>query len=112
MNLIPTDNHIIVKAIKPPDTDASGIITTLDTDKERSQQATIITLGKRYNEITNTYLETDLQVGDTVIVLKHAGTDFDDPTKTERVKRLGEYREIPLKLTIIEFEDVQAVIRP
>ena len=105
ITLVPTENHVIVKTIKSP-SEVEGIIISVDPDRERSQQAVVVAIGKGYNEITHSWYDfPNLKIGDTVLIMKHAGQDFTDDGGfyTDRSKHTT--------YTILNYEDIQAIIQ-
>lgn len=103
MKLSPTENHIVVKQVKPPQ-EVNGIIVYLDPERETSQESIVIEVGKGYNELKHEWYEiSNIKPGDRILTLKHAGQDFADTDVPEGEK--------PKVYTIISYNDILAVIK-
>lgn len=118
MNIQPSENRVLIKAIVSEQETKSGLIVKLDTTKERPEQAKVIAIGKRYNDITNSYIPVDwLEVGDIVLILKHAGVDFVHPTETEDFLDVSEWdqdkrmKKRHVTYTLIELDDIIGILK-
>ena len=75
-------NAVIVKPIETEDTSYGGIIVP-DLGNEKNKLAEVVAVGKGYFSVTGVWIETILNVGDTVVLptmgfskLEHEGDEY------------------------------------
>ena len=75
-------NAVIVKPIEAEETSYGGIIVP-DLGNEKNKLAEVVAVGKGYYSVTGHYIETTLNVGDTIILptmgfskLEHEGEEY------------------------------------
>ena len=90
----PLEDRIVVKAIEPEQTTASGLDIP-DTAKEKPQEGEVLFVGPGRVDDSGNRIPVDVSVGDTVIFSKYGGTE---------VKYGGE------ELLILSARDVLAVV--
>ena len=73
--LQPLADRVVVRPATREETTASGIVLP-DTAKEKPQRGEIIAVGKGRRDEDGERIELDVQVGDTVLFAKYAGTEF------------------------------------
>lgn len=92
MKLKPLGDRLVVKPIEQEETTASGLVLP-ETAKEKPQQGSVIAVGPGRRDDDGKRIEMDVEVGDTVLYAKYAGTE---------IKVTGE------KLLILKESDVLA----
>ena len=75
VNFIPNEDRILVEAAAAEEKTASGIIIP-DTAKEKPQEGTVVAVGPGRITDDGKRVEMEIQVGDTVIYSKYAGTEY------------------------------------
>ena len=82
MNLEAIYNAVIVKPIETEETSYGGIIVP-DLGNEKNKLAEVVAVGKGYFSVTGVWIETILNVGDTVVLptmgfskLEHEGDEY------------------------------------
>ena len=73
--LQPLADRVVVRPATREETTASGIVLP-DTAKEKPQRGEIIAVGKGRRDEDGERIALDVQVGDTVLFAKYAGTEF------------------------------------
>ena len=73
--LQPLGDRVVVKATEQESQTKSGLYVP-DTAKERPQEGTVVAVGPCRTTDEGNRIEMDLQVGDTVVYSKFAGTEF------------------------------------
>ena len=75
-------NAVIVKPIEAEETSYGGIIVP-DLGNEKNKLAEVVAVGKGYYSVTGVWIETVLNVGDTVVLptmgfskLEHEGDEY------------------------------------
>jgi chaperonin GroES len=71
----PIGNYVVLKPKAKEETTKSGIVIP-DTAKEKSQEGIVIALGSGLLLENGTRLPFEIQVGQTVLYKKYAGTEF------------------------------------
>lgn len=92
MKLKPLGDRLVVRPIEQEETTASGLVLP-ETAKEKPQQGSVIAVGPGRRDDDGKRIEMDVEVGDTVLYAKYAGTE---------IKVTGE------KLLILKESDVLA----
>jgi chaperonin GroES len=75
MNLKPLGDRLIVEPIEQEETTASGIVLP-ETAKEKPMQAKVLAVGPGARKDDGSRAEMDVNVGDTVLYAKYAGTEI------------------------------------
>ncbi len=73
-NLKPLGNRLVVKAVAHEEMTRSGIVLP-DTAKAKPQEGTVIAVGPGRVTDDGRRLPMDVQVGDTIIYAKYAGSE-------------------------------------
>ena len=75
MNLKPLGDRVVVEPLEQEEKTASGIILP-ETAKEKPQEGTILAVGPgKFDDAGEKRLPMDVEVGDTVLFAKYAGTE-------------------------------------
>lgn len=74
MNLIPTQDRILVKRIETEQTTAGGIIIP-DSAKEKPSQGIIVAVGPGTYNAAGTFIPSQLSTGQKVMFTKWSGTE-------------------------------------
>ena len=74
MNLKPLGDRLIVEPIEQEEMTASGIVLP-ETAKEKPMQGKVLAAGPGARKDDGSRAELDVQVGDTVLYAKYAGTE-------------------------------------
>ncbi len=75
VNIRPLGDRIIVEPIEQEETIAGGMLVLPETAKEKPQQGKVLAVGAgRYDE-DGERIPMDVQVGNTVLFAKYAGTE-------------------------------------
>ena len=72
MNLKPTGDHLIVKALESETTTSAGIIIPDTVDKERPEKGEVLAVGPGRVLENGDRRTIDIKVGQTVVFKKHA----------------------------------------
>ncbi|MEL6406939.1 MAG: co-chaperone GroES [Chloroflexota bacterium] len=83
MNLRPLNDRVLVAPIEQETTTASGLVLP-ETAKEKPQQGEVLAVGPGLRDEDGDRMPVDLEVGDTVLFAKYAGTEI----KIDGEKRL------------------------
>jgi chaperonin GroES len=75
MNLKPLGDRVVIKPTEQEDVTSSGIFLP-ETAKEKPQQGKIIAAGPGARKETGERIALDVQVDDTVLYAKYAGTSI------------------------------------
>ncbi len=94
MKLKPLGDRLVVEPKEREETTASGIILP-ETAKEKPQEGLVIAVGPGRRDDDGDRIEMDVEVGDTVLYAKYAGTE---------IKLEGK------KLLILKESDVLAIV--
>jgi chaperonin GroES len=77
LNIKPLGERVVVEPLeKEVETFAGGQLVLPDTAKERPQQGRVLAVGPGMRDDDGAYIPLDVEVGDTVIFAKYAGTSF------------------------------------
>lgn len=93
-NLKPLGDRLVVEPVEQEEMTASGLVLP-ETAKEKPQQGSVLATGPGRRDEDGDRIEMDVEVGDTVLYAKYAGTE---------VKIDGK------KLLILKESDVLAII--
>jgi chaperonin GroES len=75
MNLKPLGDRVVVEPLEQDEQTASGIILP-ETAKEKPQEGTILAVGPgKFDDAGEKRLPMDVEVGNTVLFAKYAGTE-------------------------------------
>lgn len=75
MNLRPLNDRVVVEPIEQDTTTASGLVLP-ETAKEKPQQGKVIAVGPGARDEDGERMPLDVEVGDTVLFAKYAGTEI------------------------------------
>mgnify|MGYP003383670474 CR=1 FL=1 len=75
MNLKPLGDRLVIKPIEQDEQTASGIFLP-ETAKEKPQQGKVIAAGPGARKDTGERMALDVNVGDTVLYARYAGTSI------------------------------------
>jgi chaperonin GroES len=75
VKLEPLGDRVVVQPAGREETTKSGIVIP-DTAKEKPQRGTIIAVGKGRKDDDGERIPLDVEVGETVLFAKYAGTEF------------------------------------
>ena len=75
VKLQPLGDRVVVQPAGREETTKSGIVIP-DTAKEKPQRGTIIAVGEGRRDDDGERIPMDVQVGDSVLFAKYAGTEF------------------------------------
>ncbi|MCL4867659.1 MAG: co-chaperone GroES [Anaerolineae bacterium] len=74
-NLKPLGDRVVVRPTEQEQTTASGLVLP-ETAKEKPQQGTVIAAGPGRRDDDGKRIVMDVQVGDSVLYAKYAGTEI------------------------------------
>jgi chaperonin GroES len=94
LKLKPLGNRLVVEPLEAEEVTAGGIVLP-ETAKEKPQKGIILSIGPGERDDKGKRIEMDVQVGDTVLYAKYAGTEIKVDGK---------------KLLILKETDVLAII--
>ena len=72
----PLGNRVVVEPLEGEEAMSSGGIYTPDTTKEKPQEGTIVAAGPGRLTDDGSRVPMELEVGDTVVYSKYAGTEY------------------------------------
>ena len=75
VKLQPMGDRVVVQPASREETTKSGIVIP-DTAKEKPQRGTVIAVGKGRRDDDGERIPLDVEVGDSVLFAKYAGTEF------------------------------------
>ena len=75
VKLQPLGDRVVVSPLGREETTKSGIVIP-DTAKEKPQRGTIVAVGAGRKDDDGDRIAMDVEVGDTVLFAKYAGTEF------------------------------------
>ena len=75
VRLEPLGDRVVIQPAGREETTKSGIVIP-DTAKEKPQRGTIIAVGKGRRDDDGERIPLDVEVGETVLFAKYAGTEF------------------------------------
>ncbi len=75
VKLAPLGDRVVVQPASREETTKSGLVIP-DTAKEKPQRGTIVAVGQGRKDDDGDRIAMDVEVGDTVLFAKDAGTEF------------------------------------
>ena len=75
INLKPLGSRVVVEPIEQEDITASGIVLP-ETAKEKPQKGKVLSTGPGDRDEDGKRIQMDVEVGDTVLFAKYAGTEI------------------------------------
>lgn len=75
VKLTPLGDRVVVQPMSREETTKSGLVIP-DTAKEKPQRGTVIAVGPGRRDDDGDRVKMDVEVGDTVLFAKYAGTEF------------------------------------
>ncbi|MBL8126386.1 MAG: co-chaperone GroES [Thermomicrobiales bacterium] len=75
VKLAPLGDRVVVQPASREETTKSGLVIP-DTAKEKPQRGTIVAVGAGRKDDDGDRIAMDVEVGDTVLFAKYAGTEF------------------------------------
>jgi chaperonin GroES len=75
LNLKPLGSRVVIEPIEQEDVTASGIVLP-ETAKEKPQRGKVLSVGPGDRDEDGKRIAMDVQVGDTVLFAKYAGTEI------------------------------------
>ena len=75
VKLAPLGDRVVVEPAGREETTKSGLVIP-DTAKEKPQRGTIVAVGKGRRDDDGDRIAMDVEVGDSVLFAKYAGTEF------------------------------------
>lgn len=75
LKLKPLGNRLVVEPLEPEEVTAGGIVLP-ETAKEKPQKGTVLSIGPGERNDEGKRIEMDVQMGDTVLYAKYAGTEI------------------------------------
>ena len=75
VKLAPLGDRVVVKPASREETTKSGLVIP-DTAKEKPQRGTVVAVGAGRKDDDGDRIPMDVEVGDTVLFAKYAGTEF------------------------------------
>lgn len=76
-NIVPLNDHIVVKAIEKEQMTASGIVIPDTASKEKPQEGEVVAVGPGRMKEDGTRAAMDVVVGDKVLFKKYAPDEFE-----------------------------------
>lgn len=76
LQLRPLGDRLVVEPIEREETFASGQLVLPETAKEKPQQGEVIAVGAGRRDDSGKRIEMDVEVGQTVLFAKYAGTEI------------------------------------
>ncbi|NJO82934.1 MAG: co-chaperone GroES [Blastochloris sp.] len=75
-NIRPLGDRVIVEPIEQEETIAGGALLLPETAKEKPQQGQVLAVGQGRRDEDGERIPMDVQVGNTVLFAKYAGTEI------------------------------------
>ena len=75
MNLRPLGDRVVIEPLEKEERTESGLFIP-ETAKERPQEGTILAVGAGKRDDDGEYIPMDVEVGQTVLFAKYAGTEI------------------------------------
>lgn len=75
VKLAPLGDRVVVQPASREETTKSGLVIP-DTAKEKPQRGTVVAVGAGRKDDDGDRIAMDVEVGDTVLFAKYAGTEF------------------------------------
>ena len=76
INIRPLGDRIIVEPVEQEETIAGGMLVLPETAKEKPQQGKVLAVGAGRRDDDGKRIEMDVEVGQTVLFAKYAGTEI------------------------------------
>jgi chaperonin GroES len=76
VNIRPLGDRIIVEPVEQEETIAGGMLVLPETAKEKPQQGKVLAVGAGRRDDDGKRTELDVEVGQTVLFAKYAGTEI------------------------------------
>ena len=76
INIRPLGDRIIVEPVEQEETIAGGMLVLPETAKEKPQQGKVLAAGAGRRDDDGKRIEMDVEVGQTVLFAKYAGTEI------------------------------------
>jgi chaperonin GroES len=76
INLKPLGDRLLIEPVEQEETIAGGQLVLPETAKEKPQQGTVLAAGAGRRDDDGKRIEMDVQVGNTVLFAKYAGTEI------------------------------------
>jgi chaperonin GroES len=76
VNIRPLGDRIIVEPVEQEETIAGGMLVLPETAKEKPQQGKVLAVGAGRRDDDGKRIEMDVEVGQTVLFAKYAGTEI------------------------------------
>ena len=76
LNIRPLGDRIIVEPVEQEETIAGGMLVLPETAKEKPQQGKVLAAGAGRRDDEGKRIEMDVEVGQTVLFAKYAGTEI------------------------------------
>ena len=76
INIRPLGDRLIVEPVEQEETIAGGMLVLPETAKEKPQQGKVIAAGAGRRDEEGKRIEMDVEVGNTVLFAKYAGTEI------------------------------------
>ena len=76
LNIRPLGDRIIVEPVEKEETIAGGMLVLPETAKEKPQQGKVLAAGAGRRDEQGKRIDMDVEVGQTVLFAKYAGTEI------------------------------------
>jgi chaperonin GroES len=76
LNIRPLGDRIIVEPVEQEETIAGGMLVLPETAKEKPQQGKVLAAGAGRRDEQGKRIDMDVEVGQTVLFAKYAGTEI------------------------------------
>ena len=76
INIRPLGDRVIVEPVEQEETIAGGMLVLPETAKEKPQQGKVLAAGAGRRDDDGKRIEMDVEVGQTVLFAKYAGTEI------------------------------------
>jgi chaperonin GroES len=76
VNIRPLGDRIIVEPVEQEETIAGGMLVLPETAKEKPQQGKVLAVGAGRRDEAGKRIDMDVEVGQTVLFAKYAGTEI------------------------------------
>ena len=76
LNIRPLGDRIIVEPVEQEETIAGGMLVLPETAKEKPQQGKVLAVGAGRRDDDGDRIAMDVEVGNTVLFAKYAGTEI------------------------------------
>ena len=76
LNIRPLGDRLIIEPVEQEETIAGGMLVLPETAKEKPQQGKVLAAGAGRRDDDGKRIEMDVEVGQTVLFAKYAGTEI------------------------------------